>query len=173
MQRASEMRGAPSRRGVQALGTSTPDDLNITNHYGTHKDPLRMPPRGATPNPYLASPIASPERFGMGTISQEEARRLTNKRSKGREDQRMESFNKRIAEQDRRSTELEEGVAMRGGSPMTRSLYGEMRSREMANISATLERQALGGQSRRKRSPSRPATQASVFSFGGDDALKP
>jgi len=129
-------------------------------------------------NPYLASPLASPERFFGRSMSVTQARDMTNKRRGGAEEARAVAFESRQDDHEKLSMEVyDPGINVRGGSPATQTLVGEMRSREMGRLSNVVEKKALGfqpkqqQQQQQRKAPSRPATQ-SAFGFAGPDAMR-
>jgi len=154
----SGMMSQQKPRGVQS-----PDALGVTNHFALNQNRLQANPREELPNPYATGVTPDPNAMGIG-----------------REIARKSALMERIAEQDQHSIEtydtkggvnnVTKGMS-RGGSPMTKALFGEMKSREM-EMSQTVKRFM---QKEKKKSPKRPATQASVFSFSGDapNALRP
>lgn len=94
-------------------------------------------------------------------------------RSVSKEHGRQQAFENRVHEQDARAAAMNDsGLNMRGGSPATQALAAEMKSRDLGNYRSTVMNAAMG--TKKKKKSSRPATQASVASFGfdGPDALK-
>jgi len=177
---ASEARAKHSARMAQAHGSKKgsqrgvspnfKDGLGLTNYFAIHSDPLRAPSRVGSPNPYLPSPLASPERFLGAPMSIEDARQMTLQRKPTQESARARAFEQRVFEQDARSSVLNDGgLQMRGGSPQSQALVAEMKSRDLQKLRGTVERHAMGTKAPAKAS--RPATQAS-FGFDGPDALK-
>ena len=125
-------------------------------------------------NPYLSSPLASPERFFGRSMSVTQAREMTSKRQSGAEQARAIAFDQREDAHEKLSMEVyDPGINVRGGSPATQTLVGEMRSREMGRLSDIVEKKAAGFQPKPQRSkaPSRPMTQ-SAFGFDGPDAMR-
>jgi len=171
-ERMAQVHGVVSSRGVKNKLMS-PDGLGITAS-------LLPPPRSANPNPYLPSPLASPERiFGL-PMTLEAAKQMTTKNASQPSNHQMNEarFASQVIEHDRKAFEFtEKNYKTRGASPQTNALLGELKSRELNmsdNMAATLKK--VGGlpQTKKQVLPSRPATQASIFGmFDGLDALKP
>jgi len=181
MSQALELKTGRSSNGSRGIRGKllSPDGLSINNHYATHGDPLLAPSRVGSPNPYLASPLASPERCFGKSMTQEEAREYTMKKRHSKEQARHQAFATRVQNHDQRSHEFEDpGLHQRGASPQTQALVGELRSRDMGlteSMNHSLQKRSGGGMNMTKaRSPSRPVTQASMASFGfdGPEALK-